>query len=45
VRADAGPELRLDAGPAAVGSPPTRVALTCRGRGEGRFAFARVHAG
>jgi hypothetical protein len=45
VRAGAGPQLRLDAGPAAAGSPPTRVALTCRGRGEGRFAFARVHAG
>jgi hypothetical protein len=39
------PLTRLDAGPAAKGSRPTRVALTCRGRGSGRFAFARVRAG
>ncbi|MDX6684024.1 MAG: xylan 1,4-beta-xylosidase [Baekduia sp.] len=43
--ASGGPERRVEAGPAAAGSAPTRVALTCRGRGAGRFAFARVHAG
>jgi beta-xylosidase len=40
-----GGQRRVDAGPAAAGSLPTRVALTCRGRGAGRFAFARAHAG
>jgi xylan 1,4-beta-xylosidase len=40
-----GGQRRVDAGPAATGSAPTRVALTCRGRGAARFAFARVHAG
>jgi beta-xylosidase len=42
---DAAGRRRVDAGPAAIGSPPTRVALTCRGRGAGRFAFARAHGG
>ncbi|HEV7750035.1 MAG TPA: family 43 glycosylhydrolase, partial [Baekduia sp.] len=45
VRIGSAPQRRIDAGPAATGSAPTRVALTCRGRGAGRFAFARVHAG
>jgi xylan 1,4-beta-xylosidase len=40
-----GGTTRLDAGPAAAGSSPTRIALTCRGHGAGRFAFARVRAG
>jgi hypothetical protein len=40
-----GGQRRVDAGPAAAGSAPTRVALTCRGRGAGHFAFARAHAG
>jgi beta-xylosidase len=37
-------ERRIGAGPAAVGATPTRVVLTCRGRGAGTFAFARVRA-
>jgi hypothetical protein len=36
------PLVRVPAGPAAEGSAPTRVALTCRFHGAARFAFARV---
>jgi xylan 1,4-beta-xylosidase len=41
----AGGQRRIEAGPAGAGSAPTRVALTCRGRGAGRFAFARARVG
>jgi xylan 1,4-beta-xylosidase len=41
----AGGQRRVDAGPAAAGAQPTRVALTCRGSGAARFAYARAHAG
>ncbi|QEC46378.1 family 43 glycosylhydrolase [Baekduia soli] len=40
-----GGQRRVDAGPAASGAVPTRVALTCRGRGTARFLFARAHVG
>jgi hypothetical protein len=39
-----GPLRRVPPGPAASGSTPTRVALTCRHLGEGRFMAARVRA-
>ena len=34
--------VTVPAGPAAVGPPPTRVALTCRGTGSARFAAVSV---
>jgi xylan 1,4-beta-xylosidase len=37
-----GVPARVPAGPAATGSQPTRVAVTCRGRGAARFGYARV---
>ncbi|HEY4094270.1 MAG TPA: glycoside hydrolase family 43 protein [Baekduia sp.] len=39
-----GPLRRINAGPATQGAAPTRLALTCRGSGSGRFASARVRA-
>ena len=39
-----GPLRRVPAGPAAQGSGPTRVALTCRRHGTARFASVRVRA-
>jgi hypothetical protein len=35
-------QRRIDAGPAAAGAAPTRVALTCRGRGAAHFASVHV---
>jgi xylan 1,4-beta-xylosidase len=40
----AGHLVRVDAGPAETGSQPTRVVLTCRGKGIGRFAYVRARA-
>jgi xylan 1,4-beta-xylosidase len=35
---------RVPEGPAATGAEPTRIALTCRGHGAGRFAYVRVRS-
>ena len=40
-----GDAVRLNAGPAARGEPPTRVALSCRGRGAGRITSVTATPG
>jgi GH43 family beta-xylosidase len=46
VRRDAtGPLVRVPAAAAAMGAPPTRVALTCRLRGSARFGYVKAQAG
>jgi len=42
--AGGGPFVRIPAGPASTGSPPTRVALTCRGTGAVGVTSVRVAA-
>jgi xylan 1,4-beta-xylosidase len=44
VSADGRSYAPLQAGPAASGPLPTRIALTCRGRAAGRFLAVRVRA-
>jgi hypothetical protein len=36
------PPVAVPPGPASAGPPPTRLALTCRGRGDAAFAFVQT---